>query len=386
MAKIVLKHYLIFVVGTLLCVSAMTYGCHPRSESSGGSEFEIIRRAADVLISGDKEFEILAKDLFEYMNNNAPAGNAQYYNPLLYNDNMLIDVRSSDDEMPVMYAVGHIPGAINIPWRSIAQWRNLKDFKREDPIIVYSSTGQTGAQIAGILNIMGYHAKNLKWGLTSWVLDEKIAPGRYEKIRDTVWTNSGSYRAVCPLSEPEREYPLPIVENTESEDEFTIIMAAANAYLKSGKPANMEAPYLHNLLYSELNANPGLPSGHWGDADNFAVPFFLDVRKEENYLKGHLCGTAHIFWKDLFKTENLKKLPPSGQILVVSETGHIGGLVTGLLNMLGYNAVNLKWGITSWSLALPGRDFTPNRYYKERDCIGTKAIVKGYKFAQPCPG
>lgn len=386
MARIVIGHSRNLAVCMLLVFSSVLIGCQIESERSGVSEFEIIRRAADTLVSGDKEFETTAKSLFDYMNHNAPASQALYYDPLLYSGSMLIDVRSSDDEMPQMYAMGHISGAIHIPWRSIAEWRNLKDLKKDVPIIVYSSTGQTGSQIAGILNVLGYDAKNLKWGLTSWTFDDKIAPGRYEKQRDTVWTHSGSFRVVCASQQPTEQYPLPIVENTKSQDEFTIIMAAANAYLKRGNPAHIEAPYLYNLLYSEANVTPGQPSRHWGDADNLAAPFLLDVRKKEDYVKGHISGTAHIFWKDLFKTENLRRLPPSRQILVVSETGHMGGLVTGLLNMLGYDAVNLKWGITSWSLSLPGRDFAPNRYLKERDCIGSNAIIKGYRHAQPCPG
>jgi hypothetical protein len=46
--------------------------------------------------------------------------------------------------------------------------------------------------------------------------------------------------------------------------------------------------------------------------------------------------------------------------------------------MLGYDAVSLKWGITSWSLSLPGRDVAPGRYTEKRDCIGYE-VVKGFE-------
>jgi hypothetical protein len=58
--------------------------------------------------------------------------------------------------------------------------------------------------------------------------------------------------------------------------------------------------------------------------------------------------------------------------------------VTALLNLLGYDAINLKFGITSWSLSIPGRDIAPERYDEDRDCIHCKAVVEGYKSAVPC--
>jgi len=101
----------------------------------------------------------------------------------------------------------------------------------------------------------------------------------------------------------------------------------------------------------------------------YTVPFFLDIRSDETYENGHLCGTLHVLLKDMFKSENLMKLPLDRQILVYSDTGHEGAAISTILNLLGYDAINLRWGITSWSLSLPGKDIAPERFNEDRDIM-----------------
>jgi rhodanese-related sulfurtransferase len=353
---------------------------------SGSAQFEVIRQAAEKYVNRAKPTEILAKDLHAQMQSGMPYSEVKYYNPTLFNGPWIIDVRTSESgELPDPYFSGHIPGAVNVPWRQIADVQILRSLPRDRQIVVYSDTGQIGAQVAAIWNMLGFDALNLKWGMTAWSSDVQYAPGRYDPQRDAVWTASGSYRAICPLKEPTKTYPFPVVQNTKSGNKQTILETAARGYLKAGKPANMSAPYLHHLLYSDLNPVPGAPADHWNDL-NFNVPFFLDVRADDLYENGHLCGTAHYLLKDLFNKENLRHLPPGGQILVYCQNGHVGGQIAALLNMLGYDAVNLKWGISGWTLSLPGADVAPDRYIESRDCIKSAAVIKGFAPAAPCPG
>jgi len=53
--------------------------------------------------------------------------------------------------------------------------------------------------------------------------------------------------------------------------------------------------------------------------------------------------------KDLFKPETLAKLPPDKQIVIYCYTGHTGGMASFMLTNLGYNAVDLKYGIMGWT-------------------------------------
>ena len=60
--------------------------------------------------------------------------------------------------------------------------------------------------------------------------------------------------------------------------------------------------------------------------------------------------------------ENLRKLNPNKQIVIYCYTGRTGSQATAILNALGYDAVNLVWGISGWttdSVVAPSR-FNPD--------------------------
>jgi rhodanese-related sulfurtransferase len=389
---------ILLIIGILLTGTFISCGsASPGSAGSGGGEeFEVIRQAADAYMSSGKPLTITAQELYDSVMEGIGLSDYEilWYDPLVYtNAPFILDVRGSDPEMPDPYWTGHIPGAINVPWRETSEWKNIKNLPKAGlrEVAVVSGTGHIGAEITGILNILGYDAINLMWGMTAWTSDIEVAPGRYGKSRDTVFNWGGSYRAICPISEPIETYSFPTVENTDSQDEYTIILAAADAYLKDGgKRFSMSSPELYQALYyqSSGDARDLLQSLYFTDTatgNPYTVPFFLDVRDDETYYNGHLCGTLHFYYEDVFKKENLMKLPPDRQILVYSDTGHESGTVTALLNMLGYDAVNLRWGISSWSLSLPGKDVAPDRFDQDRDCMDYP-MVQGFQAFELCPG
>lgn len=73
--------------------------------------------------------------------------------------------------------------------------------------------------------------------------------------------------------------------------------------------------------------------------------FILDVRRPEDFKEGHIPGAKNIFWLDLLKPENLKKLPGNKKIVVVCYVGHTASQAVVLLRLLGYDAVGLKFGM-----------------------------------------
>lgn len=72
------------------------------------------------------------------------------------------------------YAIGHIPGAVNIPWREIAKEENLQKLPTDRQIVVYCYTGHTGAVATTALNLLGYDAVNLKFGIGAWTKDANV--------------------------------------------------------------------------------------------------------------------------------------------------------------------------------------------------------------------
>lgn len=70
------------------------------------------------------------------------------------------------------YALGHLTGAIQYtPKVDLALATNLKTLPTDKPVLVYCYTGQTSAQTAAILKVMGYDAKSLSFGMNIMAYD-----------------------------------------------------------------------------------------------------------------------------------------------------------------------------------------------------------------------
>jgi rhodanese-related sulfurtransferase len=76
------------------------------------------------------------------------------------------------------------------------------------------------------------------------------------------------------------------------------------------------------------------------DPDQF---FLLDVRKPEDFKRGHIKGSTNIFWLDLM--DNLNKLPTDKKIVLICYVGHTTSQVLVILRLLGYDVVALKFGL-----------------------------------------
>lgn len=138
------------------------------ASSMTASEFELMSEAADAYLGSGKSPNITAQDLFNVLNDDDSG-----------NDPFILSVRSASQ-----YAKGHIASAINIPWREVARQENLAKLPKDRQIVVYCYTGHTASQVTALLNILGYDAINLKFGMTSWTRDTDIAPGRYQEVKD----------------------------------------------------------------------------------------------------------------------------------------------------------------------------------------------------------
>lgn len=74
---------------------------------------------------------------------------------------VIVSVRKAED-----YALGHVKGAINIPFGAGMQ-AALTELPKDKKIIVYCYTGQTGSQVTAILRLLGYEAYNMQFGMGS---------------------------------------------------------------------------------------------------------------------------------------------------------------------------------------------------------------------------
>lgn len=239
------------------------------------------------------------------------------------NNPFILSVRGPDH-----YNLGHVPGAVNIPWRQVAKPESLAQLPPDQPIIDYCYTGHTGQVAMTALNLLGYPATNMKFGMMAWTKDEEVlGTARFDPA--TV----PDYRVETEPNEVTMTYDFPLLD-TGGADEAEIIRLAVDAYLSSGKPPVMAAQALFDTL---------------SDGDESNDPVILSVRGPDHYAVGHIPGAINIPWKTLGDPANLAKLPPDKPIVVYCYTGHTGQVATTLLNTLGYDATNLKFGMMGWS-------------------------------------
>jgi len=359
------------LVIVVLCGTLVSCG----STVSGGksSEFEVIRQAADAYLSSGKASQtILGKDLHDIITDDNKK-----------NDPRILEVRDF-----AQHLLGHICDAVNAPWRQLfltltpdkldsVYFADLQTDNKQ--IVVYSYTGQEGGgQTTAFLNMMGYDAINLKWGYNVWQFCPNASPGAFIEassgfqqvtIRSMVGFNAvgQNYPTETTVDNPDKTYKFPKVENTKSDDPWEIIRAAAEKWSQTKEPlsaaelAEGGAEQKHFFIDTEIN--PADLLALLSDTDPRNDPFILSVQPRDLYDRGHIQGAIWMPITEICKPENLQKLPPNQQIVVVSNDGQSGSQVAGILNILGYNALNLKFGMTAWTR---NEDVAPGRF-----CIWT---------------
>ena len=277
-------------------------------------ELAVIQAAADAYLSSDKAPVISAAALFENLNDGDTS-----------NDPFVVSVRS-----PEHYALGHIPGAINIPWKTIAEPDNLAKLPTDKQIVVYCYTGHTGQIASTVLNLLGYNAINLKFGMMGWTKnDEVLATARFGP-----GTGAQDYALETEPNEATETYDYPTV-STGAGSDFEIIRQAADNYVKNAPSPIIAA----SAVFENIND---------GDASNDY--FIVSVRSAEHYGLGHVPGAIDIGWKAVAKPENMAKLPSDRPIAIYCYTGHTGMVAATALGMMGYETHNVKYGMMGWTM------------------------------------
>lgn len=217
----------------------------------------------------------------------------------------VIDLRKAED-----YAKGHIQGAINIPYGA-AVAEELDRIPDDQPVYVYCYSGQTASQTAALLNVAGKNAYNVSGGYTNGISKEAAAAG-------LTTTEPSSYRT-------RRLYPVDAQVQDAIAQYYDIASANGSFNLSAEK------------------VKEGLESGEY---------FLVDVRSEEDFLRGHIPGAALNIPFGPGMQQQFGKLPRDQKIVVQCYSGQTASQVVGILRLLGYDAYNLSGGMNNgWKKA-----------------------------------
>jgi rhodanese-related sulfurtransferase len=118
-------------------------------------------------------------------------------------------------------------------------------------------------------------------------------------------------------------------------DETAQIAAAVDRFAASGTAIVMSNDKLHALL---------------SDADPANDPFLISVCAPDDFAKAHIKGSINIPRGAFWKPANVAKLPPKDKPIVTycyTGTGAVGPAT--VLNLMGFNAVQLEWGTMGWT-------------------------------------
>jgi rhodanese-related sulfurtransferase len=104
--------------------------------------------------------------------------------------------------------------------------------------------------------------------------------------------------------------------------------------------------------------------------------FVLDVRGPDDFAAGHIEGATNIVITDVFKTENLARLPKNKPILVVCNSGTSGAMSTAALDLMGYDGWQLRYGIGSWQDKTPTAVWSMDQKNMQNIQGGNYPVVK----------
>ena len=265
----------------------------PAPSEPSPSEFDVVKDAVAVYLT-DRAGNMNAADLhMEIAEDDAP---------------YIVSFRSADH-----YAIGHIPGAVNIAFGE------LSTLPTEDEILVYCYTGQSASFAAAMLGVLDYDVQNLLHGMSSWSTDPDVYVTRFDPA-----TNQGDFKVETTANEAET-YDFPALDNTALTDDDAIIKAAV---------ATVSPKYITN---TDLNLKIA-------EDEDMTI---LSVRSADHYAVGHIPGAINIGLGDL--ADNLDNIDPDAPVYVYCYTGHSAAQAAALLNLLGYDAYSLKFGMCSWT-------------------------------------
>ena len=279
-------------------------------------DLEVIRlAAADYFPYGHRQYHISADDLYDLLHDGDPA-----------NDPLVVSVQTRAE-----YELGHIPGAINIPWDEINDVVQLQEQISKDRLtVLYCNHCVHSAQISAILNLLGYNTLDLAYGFESWTQNQLAISDHF----DSACVCEHAIDTEVHTAEPTYRYPQLDVAGSTAEE---VLTAVANAYLASERDTNSTiCPCdLEELL---LDQDPGND------------PFVLSLQWPEGYADGHVPGAVNIPRWELFQPGNLSRLPVDRPIAICCYLGFTSSQVTAILNMMGYNAQVALHGLSAWTL------------------------------------
>jgi len=304
---------IIFVVLIVFSATSRSYG-QVAGQGDTLNKFETVRAYIDAWISKATPDDLLmsALQLKETVLDDWAHQRDKY---------QIVSVRNPKDYNDA----GHIPNAINIYWGEIVADSNLAKLDSHKTQVLYCYFGQASMISSTMLSLLGYNCRSLEFGMMGWNLDALVkAP----------WDKEAAFAVDTAMEEPQGVYPAPLI-GSDRTDTKSVILDMARKYLGGEGSPIMVSQDVKAII---------------DDWDQKKLEYQLvDVRSKGDYKTGHVPHAMSIPLASIAKTENLTRLDPKRIAIAYSENGQTGQLAATALNLLGYRAVAMKFGMMDWN-------------------------------------
>ncbi|MEN8137803.1 MAG: rhodanese-like domain-containing protein [Bacteroidota bacterium] len=223
----------------------------------------------------------------------------------------ILDIRSAEH-----FAEGHIEGATNTTLGNILSAAQ----SASKPILVVCYTGQSASHAVVALKLSGHtSAKVLKWGMSGW--NSNFSGPWAGAIGNSADDHSGNWIAAPGSITTTGSFDSPSF-TTNATDGAGILKEQVDKMLSGG---------FKGITNNDVLSNPAnyFTNNYWSNDD------------VSHY--GHITGAYRLNPLTLENNE-IKGLDPTKTIVTYCWTGQTSSMVTAYLNVIGYNAVSLKFG------------------------------------------
>jgi len=280
------------------------------------------------------QFEAMVDAGIDYINGDAPSTVSAVALNENRDDYTVIDIRGQVD-----YDAGHIEGAIHTSLGTLESDLDAGKFPTTLPIVVACYTGQTAGHAVVALRMWGYDASILLFGMSSWNSTLDRWSGNC-----TDGLPAGSIETAPNALTTAVDWP---VWDTDATSAGEVVEARVSQMLSNGFKAISVADMVANGIDEYFILNYFGPADYAGTGTS-GIP-------------GHIEGAyQYTPYASLDMDEQLKYLPTDKQIVVYCWTGQHASQVTAYLNMLGYDALSLKFSSNGlWYSGMTAHKWSP---------------------------
>ncbi len=292
-----IKHGKLMTALVLISMLIFLTGCNRTTTEPSVDEFLELK---DYLTANGLDLPALLTDWLITAEDIINNGIEHYY---------IIDIRERSD-----YVLGHVPGSVNVALADVVTHEEENNAGTL-AVVVVSYTGQAAGHAVAALRLNGIGSNVMKWGMSGWHsdFDEWSGNTGNAAVGSAGWSEDGD-------PEPQGTYDYPVFV-TENEDGADILADQIENTILDGFKFKTIDEVLENYAdYQVVN--------YWSIED-------------WNYY-GHITGAYQVD-PGALNLETMSMLDPETPIVFYCWTGHTASVIVAWLNLLGYEAYDLKF-------------------------------------------